>query len=147
MSSRFAFSTHDGAVVKYDAQAGHGDVTDGEFVRPFHCTQIDGGSRTIPISTPVTFDVVAGLPGRWEAVRVRARSGSFLCPVCATPVAGQPCEYEICGACGWEDDPLQRDDQHYAGGANKASLHEARTAVMRAHIEAATGESAPHARG
>lgn len=31
--------------------------------------------------------------------------------------------YEICPECGWEDDPLQRRDPDYAGGANGASLH------------------------
>jgi hypothetical protein len=35
-----------------------------------------------------------------------------------------PGTYEICGVCGWEDDPVQFDDPDYAGGANGASLRE-----------------------
>jgi cold shock protein len=33
----------------------------------FHCTAIADGTRRIAPGTPVEFDVVAGLPGRWEA--------------------------------------------------------------------------------
>jgi hypothetical protein len=34
--------------------------------------------------------------------------------------------YEICHVCFWESDPIQDYDPDYAGGANKASLNEAR---------------------
>lgn len=34
---------------------------------PFHCTQIAGGSRTIDVGTPVSFVVLPGRGGRWEA--------------------------------------------------------------------------------
>jgi hypothetical protein len=37
---------------------------------PFHCTAIADGSRTIEVGTFVTFDVVAGRLGRWEASAV-----------------------------------------------------------------------------
>jgi cold shock CspA family protein len=149
MTARFAFSSHVGTVVSYEAQQGQGEVAteSGDRNWSFHCTQIDGGSRTIVVGTPVLFDVVAGLLGRWEAVRVSARLGAFLCPVCAKSIPGEPGQYDICDFCGWEDDPVQRDDQHYAGGANELSLHEARTKVLRAHIESVTGAAAPDTRG
>ena len=39
---------------------------------PFHCTQIADGTRTIAVGTPVTFDVVPGHLGRWEAAALTA---------------------------------------------------------------------------
>ncbi len=36
----------------------------------FHCTQIAGGRRDIPLGTAVRFTVVAGRGGRWEAAAV-----------------------------------------------------------------------------
>ena len=36
----------------------------------FHCTQIADGSRTIEVGTKVTFALVAGRLGRWEAAEV-----------------------------------------------------------------------------
>jgi cold shock CspA family protein len=34
---------------------------------PFHSTQIEDGTRRIAVGTAVTFDVVAGHRGQWEA--------------------------------------------------------------------------------
>jgi len=34
--------------------------------------------------------------------------------------------YEICPVCFWEDDPIQRNDEEFWGGANVPSLREAR---------------------
>lgn len=34
--------------------------------------------------------------------------------------------YEICDVCGWEDDPVQRDNPDYSGGANDLSLNQCR---------------------
>jgi hypothetical protein len=34
--------------------------------------------------------------------------------------------YDICPVCFWEDDPLQSQNEIFAGGANKMSLREAR---------------------
>jgi hypothetical protein len=34
--------------------------------------------------------------------------------------------YEICGICGWEDDPVQSRHRGMAGGANEPSLDDAR---------------------
>jgi CspA family cold shock protein len=60
-----------GAVTGFDDDAGLGVVTtDDDVEYPFHCTQIADGSRTIPVGTPVTFELAPRL-GRWEAVAVR----------------------------------------------------------------------------
>ena len=132
--------TQRGAVVAFDDAIGYGDVqsTDDQRTYFFHCTQISDDTRTIAVGAEVTFRVVAGRMGRWEAVdllprgsgplpgdsgtaRVDAR-GAFVCPVCAAPVPGEAGQYEICGVCGWEDDPVQSADPAYAGGANTMSL-------------------------
>lgn len=60
-----------GRVASFDHDRGLGtvatddDAVDGEF--PFHCTAIADGSRTIAEGTSVTFEVIAGRQGRWEA--------------------------------------------------------------------------------
>ena len=61
-----------GVVADFDEQKGYGTVRDADDGRElfFHCTQIADGSRTIPAGTEVTFGVVAGHMGRWEAVAV-----------------------------------------------------------------------------
>ena len=53
-----------------------GEITsqDGN-VFAFHSTAIANGSRRIAEGTQVEFDVVAGLPGRWEATMIEVRSG------------------------------------------------------------------------
>ena len=48
---------------------------------------------------------------------------SLRCPVCGQYFFSE--EYEICPICGWEDDPVQRKDPDFAGGANSLSLNEA----------------------
>jgi len=53
--------------------------------------------------------------------------GRYPCPCCAfytfreEPVG----EYSICTVCYWEDDPIQRADPTYEGGANALSLYQA----------------------
>jgi cold shock CspA family protein len=119
-----------GFVTSFDEASGDGVITatEGE-AWPFHCTQISNGARYVRIGTLVAFDVIAGLPGRWEASRLRSSSrDTFLCPVCAAVVEGDEGTYEICPACGWEDDPVQRDDTAH-GGANSKSLDEARRCI------------------
>ena len=62
-----------GRVVEFDQHVGLGVVEeDGEGTRryPFHCTEIAGGTRTIDVGTAVTFGLIAGRQGRWEAGRV-----------------------------------------------------------------------------
>ena len=86
-------------------------------------------ARATVVGTAVTVDIVAGGMGRWEASSVVAlREGAFPCPVCGTLVDGQAESYEICPVCGWEDDPVQREDPAYTGGANAPALAGARAA-------------------
>jgi cold shock CspA family protein len=64
--SGFGWAT--GVVASFDDERGLGTVRadDGREL-PFHCTAIADGSRTIAAGTRVRFQVVPGLPGRWEA--------------------------------------------------------------------------------
>lgn len=65
-----------GRVLEFDAAVGLGVVeAGGGAVFPFHCTQIAGGSRTIEVGTEVTFSVVAGRLGQWEAAEVAPAAG------------------------------------------------------------------------
>jgi cold shock CspA family protein len=62
-----------GIVTTFDEAVGLGTVvTSGGVTLAFHCTQIADGTRTIPEGTAVTFDVVPGRHGRWEAAALRA---------------------------------------------------------------------------
>jgi cold shock protein len=57
-----------GRVRTFDERRGLGEIeSDDGTAFPFHCTAIADGTRRITPGTPVEFDVVAGLPGRWEA--------------------------------------------------------------------------------
>jgi cold shock CspA family protein len=61
-----------GRVRGFDEHRGLGEVeADDGDVYPFHCTRIADGSRSIPVGVVVTFDVVAGPLGRWEAVTIK----------------------------------------------------------------------------
>jgi cold shock CspA family protein len=63
-----------GRVVAFDDAAGFGSVeADDGRQYFFHCTQIADGSRTIAPDTPVSFEVVAGHLGRWEATAITPR--------------------------------------------------------------------------
>lgn len=61
-----------GVVATWDDRRGYGtiraDDTGAEHF--FHCTQIADGTRTIEEGTRVTFEVVPGRLGRWEATRI-----------------------------------------------------------------------------
>ena len=65
-----------GTVRSFDERRGIGEIAaeDGKTF-PFHCTAVADGTRRIAPGTPVEFDVVAGLPGRWEAATIEVRSG------------------------------------------------------------------------
>jgi CspA family cold shock protein len=39
---------------------------------PFHCTQIADGSRVVAVGAPVSFGLLAGRGGRWEAADIRS---------------------------------------------------------------------------
>ena len=60
-----------GRVVTFDERRGLGTIesTDGTTF-PFHCTRIADGSRTIRRNAAVTFDVVPGHLGQWEAAAI-----------------------------------------------------------------------------
>ena len=80
--------------------------------------------------------------GRWGFVLVPLRGGRDLaagdvlrgaadpipCPCCGSRGLAEAGAYEICAVCGWEDDPVQSAQPDRAGGANRASLDEARAA-------------------
>ncbi|MEY2565621.1 MAG: cold shock protein [Actinomycetota bacterium] len=60
-----------GSVVDFDERKGYGAIRDDDGRELFfHCTQIADGTRTIAVGAAVTFDVVAGHLGRWEATQV-----------------------------------------------------------------------------
>jgi cold shock CspA family protein len=64
-----------GTVRTFDERRGLGEIeADDRAKFPFHCTAIADGSRRIAPGTHVEFDVVAGLPGRWEAAAIEVRS-------------------------------------------------------------------------
>jgi cold shock CspA family protein len=58
----------DGVVATFDDFKGYGTIrsADGRELF-FHCTAIADGTRTIAVGTPVTFGVVPGRRGQWEA--------------------------------------------------------------------------------
>ena len=49
-----------------------------------------------------------------------------MCPCCNKYRFEEIGKYEVCPICGWEDDPVQRQNPSFAGGANHKSLEEAR---------------------
>ncbi len=63
-----------GRVTAYDPRRGLGTVTpdDGDDPLGFHCTAILDGSRDVPVGATVTFRVVPGHLGRWEATAIRS---------------------------------------------------------------------------
>ena len=66
-----------GTVTRYDEDEGTGWVTGDDGVeRFFHCTAIADGSRTIAVGTAVSFEVVPGHLGRWEAGELRTAQPS-----------------------------------------------------------------------
>jgi CspA family cold shock protein len=67
-----------GTVVRFDEAVGLGDIEAVAGVRvgsgdhyPFHCTQIADGSRTVAVGGRVTFGLLAGRAGRWEAADIQ----------------------------------------------------------------------------
>ncbi|MBO6518428.1 MAG: hypothetical protein JJ900_16205 [Rhodospirillales bacterium] len=106
----------------------------------------DIGSRSNACHCMVCEVVIAATVLRSHAYR---SDDQWLCPDChrmfltrthrRQPEQGAPCSccgyltlsgpghdtYEICPVCGWEDDPVQHEDPHYAGGANDESLRDA----------------------
>lgn len=62
-------SRRKGRVVEFDEQVGLGvlEPSGGGAHLRFHCTQIADGSRSIPPGTQVSFVVIPGRGGTWEA--------------------------------------------------------------------------------
>lgn len=48
----------------------------------------------------------------------------MICPCCEFFTLHSKGEFEICEVCFWEDDPVQRMNPDYFGGANKVSLNQ-----------------------
>jgi cold shock CspA family protein len=64
-----------GSVAAFDDHKGYGTVHGDDGVDYFfHCTQIADGTRTIAVGAAVSFAVVPGRLGRWEAAGLRPRS-------------------------------------------------------------------------
>jgi CspA family cold shock protein len=59
-----------GRVATWDEHAGYGTISANGAEYFFHCTQLVDGSRTTRVGTPVTFEIVAGRLGKWEAVLI-----------------------------------------------------------------------------
>ena len=53
-----------------------------------------------------------------------ATSKKLRCPCCGYyTLNDEPGNYDICPICYWEDDPMQRNNEFFEGGANSESLH------------------------
>lgn len=60
-----------GTVTEFDDPKGWGTVTTDDGAEHFfHCSAIADGTRTIGVGVSVTFDVVPGRLGRWEAANL-----------------------------------------------------------------------------
>jgi cold shock CspA family protein len=68
--------SHQGTVDSFDDPRGIGTVrsTAGDLY-PFHCTSVADGSRAIAAGTVVSFRVVPGRLGWWEATELRPLPG------------------------------------------------------------------------
>jgi len=63
-----------GTVTEFDDPKGWGTVTTDDGVEHFfHCSAIADGTRFVEVGTAVTFDVVPGRLGRWEAAAISPR--------------------------------------------------------------------------
>lgn len=62
-----------GTVIEFDDHRGYGTVRGDDGVeRFFHCTAVADGSRHVDMGAVVTFTVVPGHLGRWEAAGLRS---------------------------------------------------------------------------
>jgi hypothetical protein len=74
------------------------------------------------------YDVIETLAGRNTPLGIR-----YACPCCDFLTLTEPPSgtFASCPVCRWEDDNVQFRDLDYAGGANRPSLHQARTTFQR----------------
>jgi len=62
-----------GTVIEFDEHRGLGRVRRHDGVDyPFHCVSIADGTRTIAVGAHVSWRVVPGRMGRWEATEITA---------------------------------------------------------------------------
>ena len=59
------------------------------------------------------------------------------CPVCSEYDFIKHNDFDDCEVCDWENDGIQYNNPNFAGGANKMSLNEARTAWNAIKIKSA----------
>ena len=58
-------------MVEFDEKRGLGEIESADGTRyPFHCTRIADGSRHLDVGQRVTFRLVPGHNGAWEAADV-----------------------------------------------------------------------------
>ncbi|MDE0613005.1 MAG: cold shock domain-containing protein [bacterium] len=63
-----------GRVASFDDATGWGVVAaDGGIEYPFHCTAIADGTRAIEVGAAVTFQLMPGHRGQWEAAGITPR--------------------------------------------------------------------------
>ena len=63
-----------GTVTEFDDPRGWGVVTTDDGTELFfHCSAIADGTRSIEVGTAVSFEVVPGSQGRWEAAALTDR--------------------------------------------------------------------------
>jgi hypothetical protein len=60
---------------------------------------------------------------RWNSIKYPQNRA---CPCCGKENMLCELDYDICRNCGWEDDPLQRDDPDYTGANGYLTLNEAK---------------------
>ena len=55
-------------------------------------------------------------------------NGKFYCDCCGYNTLNEKPNgtYQVCETCFWEDDPIQKNDPNYEGGANRVSLNQAK---------------------
>lgn len=62
---------HTGTVVAFDEAAGYGTVAGDDDAWFFHCTAVADGSRSVAEGVRVSFVLLPGHRGRWEASDLR----------------------------------------------------------------------------
>ena len=51
-----------------------------------------------------------------------------ICPCCNKSIVS---DYAFCKVCGWQNDPVQKENPDFAGGANIQSLNNARRVYFK----------------
>jgi cold shock CspA family protein len=59
-----------GTVTSFDERRGLGVIRGDDGEHPFHTTQIADGSRSVRVGQAVTFEIVPGRMGDWEASEI-----------------------------------------------------------------------------